>query len=70
LPIRNHFPRLYAASSISTAFATVSVGYFRTAHSTASRLLGREHRQQPLVSLLPASLLKGNQLAHALHETT
>jgi hypothetical protein len=32
-------------------------------------LLGREHGEQPLVSCLPASLLQGNQLAHALHET-
>jgi hypothetical protein len=58
-----------AASSISTAFATVSVGYFLTAHSIASRCSGREHGQQPLLGLLAAFLLQRNQLAQALHET-
>jgi hypothetical protein len=58
-----------AASSISTAFATVSVGYFLTAHSIASRCSGREHGQQPLLGLLAAFLLERNQLAQELHET-
>jgi hypothetical protein len=71
LPIRNHLPRFYAASRFQhldrfRAFATVSVGYFLTAHSIASRCSGR-HGQQPLLGLLAAFVLERNQLAQELH---